>query len=63
MTRRIRKARRGVRERAERGRGEGIVLIPRGTSTMSDEEFWGRVRETAPTAEDVIQVTGWRSGQ
>jgi len=31
-------------ERADRGREK---MVPYGASTMSDEEFWGKVRETA----------------
>ena len=40
-------------------------LIPYGASTMSDDDFWGRVRETAALLDETRQLkgTGARSGQ
>ena len=37
----------GHDERPDRGRRHHGLMVPWGTSTMSDEEFWGQVRLTA----------------
>lgn len=41
------------------------LLIPYGTSTMSDDEFWGKVRATAAVLDEAKAEpgTGARSGQ
>lgn len=57
------------RHRRATGTGEKIWraerLIPYGTSTMPDEEFWGRVRATSALLDEAKtqKGTGSRSGQ
>ena len=42
----------GRKERVDRQRER---MVPHGTSTMSDEEFWGRVHETAALQDEQRQ--------
>lgn len=51
-------------ERADRGRSEHGKMVPYGTSTMSDEEFWGKVRETARLQDEgLLNRSGVRQGR